>query len=89
MFKYDGLGLVNLARLLLDFVESHFQVVFDLHLHCKFVCHMTNMHQAGLVTHETMVDTIIHIQKRISNRSPRCLDWTLFQISLLDSRASS
>ena len=64
-------------------------MVSDLHLHCNFLCHMTNMHQPGLVAKETMVDTIIHMQKRISNRSPRCLDWTLFQISLLDSRASS
>ena len=71
MFKYDGLGLVNLARLLLDFVESHFQVVSDLHLYCNFVCHMTNMQQAGLVTQETMVDTIVNMKKRISNRSPR------------------
>ena len=43
MTKYDGLGQVNLAELSLDFVESHFQAVSDLHLYCNFVCHMTTM----------------------------------------------
>ena len=32
VIKYDGLGQENLAGLLLDFVESHFQAVSDLHL---------------------------------------------------------
>ena len=69
--KYDGLGMVNLEGLLSDFVESHFQLIFDLHLYCNFVCHMTTMQQAGLVTLETMVDTIIHVQKLVNNRSLR------------------
>ena len=34
--KYDGVGMVNLEGLLLDFVESHFQVISDLHLYCNF-----------------------------------------------------
>ena len=67
--KYDGLGMVNLEGLLSDFVESHFQLIFDLHLYCNFVCHMTTLQQAGLVTLETMVDTIIHMQRLINNRS--------------------
>ena len=87
--KYDGLGRVNLEGLLLDFVDSHFHLISDLHLYCNFVCHMTNMHQAGLVTQETMVDTIIHMQKRISNRSPRRLRLDLVTDLELDSRASS
>ena len=47
------------------------------------------MQQAGLVTQETMVDTIIHMQKRISNRSPRRLRLDLVTDLELDSRASS
>ena len=69
MTKYDGLGQVNLAGLSLDFVESIFQAVSYLHLYCNFVCHMTTMQQAGLVAQETMVKTIVHMQKMMGSRS--------------------
>ena len=65
--KYDGLGRVNLEGLLLDFVDSHFHLISDLHLYCNFVCHMTAMQQAGLVT----LETVIHMQRLMNNRSLR------------------
>jgi hypothetical protein len=37
-----------------DFVESHFKAVPDLCLYGNFVCHVTTLQQAGLITHEAM-----------------------------------
>ena len=76
VIKYVGLGQEDLARVLSDFVKSHFNAVSNLRLYCNFVCHVTTMQQAGLIAQETMVDTIAHMQMKIGSRSPRrpCMD---------------
>ena len=43
VIKYAGLGQDDLARVLSDFVKSHFHLVSDLCLYGNFVCHMTAM----------------------------------------------
>ena len=52
VITYDGLGQDDLTRVLSDFVESHFHAMSDLDLYGNFVCHMTTLQQAGLITQE-------------------------------------
>ena len=59
----DVLGRGNLARVLSDFVESHFQAVSDLHLYCNFLCHVTTMQQAGLIAQDLYIDFACQLDK--------------------------
>ena len=69
--KYDGMGKVNLRRLLWEFVDFHFHIISDLNLYCNFICHMTAMQQIGLITMETVVDTVMRMQELMINRSQK------------------
>ena len=71
VISYAGLGQDDLTRVLVDFVESHFHAVSDLYLYGKFVCHVTTLQQAGLITQEAMVDTIAQMQGKMDNKSMR------------------
>jgi hypothetical protein len=46
--------LTTYVRVGQDFVESHFNAVPDLCLYGNFVCHVTTLQQAGLITHTAM-----------------------------------
>ena len=43
----------------------------DLCLYGNFMCHMTTLQQAGLITQETMVDIIAQMQGKIDSKSTR------------------
>ena len=43
VIEYAGLGQDDLARVLSDFIKSHFHAMSDLRLYCNFVCHVTTM----------------------------------------------
>ena len=53
------------------FLESYFNAVSDLCLYGNFVCHVTTLQQAGLITQETMVDVIAQMQGKIDSKSTR------------------
>ena len=71
--KYAGLGQDDLTRVLLDFVKFHFNAVSDLCLYGNFVCYMTTLQQAGLITQEAMVDVSAQMQGKMDSKSTKGL----------------
>ena len=70
--NFVGVGKLNLARLLWNFVDLQYQLIFDMDLYRNFACHVTSMQQAGLITNRTMVDCFMHMQElghtRVQNK---------------------
>merc|ERR1719319_642703 len=60
--KYQGRGMAHMDVVVMDFLGERSHTIVELNLYRNFVSHLVTLHQANVLTGETMYRAIGHIQ---------------------------
>jgi len=61
--KYQGRGVLHLDLVLKEFITEHSHIIVAQNLYRNFMCHVANLHQASLVTGETVLAVTNSLQE--------------------------